>query len=95
MGAGIGEIAAVEAGSAQQVAHQLVAAGIAPQDPRAHRFTLLIAEPDPLPLPGEADGPQPPRLQRRVAGNLAQNSQHRMPQLGHILFRVAIGRQTG
>lgn len=62
VGAGIGEIAAVEAGSAQQVAHQLVAAGIAPQDPRAHRFALIIAEPDPLPLPGEADSPQPPRL---------------------------------
>ena len=56
VGAGIVKETAVKAGAAEQFAHQLAAAGVAPQNTRPDRFAFGVAEPHPFALPGEADG---------------------------------------
>ena len=56
MGTGIVKETAVKTGAAEEFVHQFPAAGVAPQDTRPDRFALGVAEPDALPLPGEANG---------------------------------------
>ena len=56
MGTGIVKEATVKTGATEQFAHQVAAAGVAPQDTRPDRFAFGVAEPDPFALPGKADG---------------------------------------